>query len=146
MPSNRMLLADVALVPVICVQPGTSLAQAARVLSDIGVGVIAIRCEPLRELSDADVVDALAAGRSPGTHLEDLQLPVPQFARPETTAEDAAATMIVTGRRALVVVDEGRPLGVVRLRDIAGALWGGQTWLGAFRVALHIESANESRR
>jgi CBS domain-containing protein len=136
-----MTVSDLELEPVACVQPGTSLAQAARVLAATGLGVLAIETVPLVEVTEADVVEALASGRSPVTQLVDISRAAPQFVRPDTSADDAAAIMVVTGRRALIVVDEGRALGAITLRSAIGALWGGKSWLGALRIALHVERA-----
>jgi CBS domain-containing protein len=133
-----LLIADFEVKPVPVVDPGTSLAQAARVLAQTGQGVLVVGTTPLGEISEADIVEALASGRSPVSHVVELTRGVPQFVRPDTKAEDAAAIMIVTGRRDLVVVDDGHLLGVVELRATIGALWAGPSWLGALRVALHV--------
>jgi CBS domain-containing protein len=136
-----MTVSDLALEPVACVQPGTSLAQGARVLAATGLGVLAVETVPLAEVTEADVVEALASGRSPVTYLVEILRGGSQFVRPDTSADDAAAIMIVSGRRALIVVDEGRALGAITLRSAIGALWGGKSWLGALRIALHVERA-----
>jgi len=140
MTANRMVIADLRIEPVACVAPGISLAQAARVLSDTRQGVLVVDDEPPWELFDADIVDAIAAGRSPGTHLDQLAVDAPHFVRPETTAEDAAAAMLVTGHSSAVVLDEGRPLCVVLLRSVVSALWGATSWSTAFRLALHLDA------
>jgi len=139
MDTTCIAIADLDLEPVACVHPGTSLAQAARVLAATGYGVIAVETVPIAEITDSNVIDALASGRPPLTHLTDVRRDAPQFVGPDTSAGDATALMLVTGRRALVVVDEGRPLGVVTLRTAISAMWGGKSWLGALRVALHVE-------
>jgi CBS domain-containing protein len=140
MTTHPMLIADLAIEPVACVPPGISLAQAARVLSDTRQGVLVVDAQPPWELFGEDIVDAIAAGRSPGTHLDQLAVDAPQFVRPETPAEDAAAAMLVTGHASVVVLDEGRPLGVVPLRAVVSALWGATSWSTAFRLALHLDT------
>ena len=140
MTTSRMVIADVPIEPVACVPPDATIEQAARILVATHHGVLVVEDEPPWDLFERDIVNAIAAGRAPATELRRLRTDAPAFVRPETPAEDAAASMIVTGIRALVVVDEGRPLGVVHLRDVVSALWGAKSWSTAFRIALHLDS------
>jgi predicted transcriptional regulator len=96
---------------------------------------------PLGEVTERDVVVALARGATAETRLCEIPRAAPEFLPSTATAEEAATIMIATGRRSLVVVAAGRPLGVVTLSSVAGALWGGASWLGALRIALHIETS-----
>jgi CBS domain-containing protein len=142
MTTSRMVIADIPIEPVACVRPDASLAHAARALAQSRHGVVVVEADPPWELCEGDVVDAIASGRAPTVHVRELEIEIdaPQFVGPETAAEDAAAMMIVTGHRALVVVDEGQPLGVVHLRDVVSALWGAKSWSTAFRIALHLDT------
>jgi CBS domain-containing protein len=135
-----MVIADLPIEPVACLSPEATIEQAARVLVATHHGVLVVEGEPPWELSERDIVDAIAAGQAPTTKLQELRGDAPEFLRPDTPAEDAAASMIMTGHRALVVVDEGRPLGVVQLREVVSALWGAKSWSTAFRVALHLDT------
>jgi CBS domain-containing protein len=138
--TDRMVIADLPIEPVACVSPDATIEQAARLLTATRHGVVVVESDPPWELSERDIVDAIGSGHAPTTRLRELRVDAPDFVRPETAAEDAAASMIVTGLRALVVVDEGRPLGVVHLRDAVSALWGAKAWSTAFRIALHIDN------
>jgi CBS domain-containing protein len=140
MTASRMVIADLPIEPVACLVPDATIAQAARALVATRHGVLVVEGEPPWELSERNIVNAIAAGCTPTTRLRELRTDAPEFVRPETPAEDAAASMIVTGLRALVVVDEGRPLGVVHLRDAVNALWGAKSWSTAFRIALHLDN------
>jgi CBS domain-containing protein len=135
-----MVIADLPIEPVACVSPDETIRQAARLLADTHHGVLVVESDPPWELSERDIVAAIAAGCTPTTTMRELRVDAPDFVRPETDAEDAAASMIVTGLRAVVVVDEGRPLGVVHLRDAVSALWGAKAWSTAFRIALQIDN------
>jgi CBS domain-containing protein len=135
-----MVIADLPIEPVACVPPDATVEQATQALVATRHGVLVVEGQPPWELSERDVVQAIAAGYTPATKLRELRTDAPEFVRPETPAEDAAASMIVTGVRAVVVVDEGRPLGVVHLHDAISALWGAKSWSTAFRVALHLEN------
>jgi len=141
MSTSRMMIADLPIEPVACVSPEVTIEQAARVLVATHHGVLVVDAAPPWELSERDIVNAIAIGRAPTTKLRELRTDAPDFVRPETPAEDAAAFMIVTGLRAVVVVDEGRPLGVVHLRDAVSALWGATSWSTALRVALDLDTA-----
>ena len=140
MTTSRMVIADLPIEPVACVAPDATIEQAARVLVATRHGVLVVEGAPPWELSERDIVNAIAAGRAPTTKLRQLRTDAPEFLRPDTPAEDAAASMIMTGHRALVVVDEGRPLGVVHLREVVSALWGAKSWSTAFRIALHLDT------
>jgi arabinose-5-phosphate isomerase len=140
MTMGRMVVADLPIAPVSCVAPEVTIAQAARALVATHHGVLVVDSRPPWELSEGDIVDAIANGCTPTTRLREVRTDAPEFVRPETPAEDAAALMIVTDRRALVVVDEGRPIGVVHLRDVVSALWGAESWSTAFRIALHLDN------
>jgi CBS domain-containing protein len=138
--TDRMVIADLPIEPVACVSPDATIRQAARVLAATHHGVLVVENDPPWELSEYDIVNAIGAGCTATTTLRELHVDAPDFVRPETAAEDAAASMIVTGLRALVVVDEGRPLGVVHLRDAVSALWRAKAWPTAFRIALHLDN------
>jgi CBS domain-containing protein len=140
MTASRMVIADLPIEPVACVSPDATIGQAAQALAATRHGVLVVEDEPPWELSERDIVEAIAVGYTPTTKLRELSTDASEFVRPETPAEDAAASMIVTGVRALVVVDEGRPLGVIHLHDAVSALWGAESWSTAFRVALHLEN------
>ena len=140
MTPSRMVIADLPIEPVACVSPDATLEHATQVLVATRHGVLVVEDEPPWELSECDIVEAIAVGYTPAATLRELRRDASEFARPDTPAEDAAASMIVTGARALVVVDEGRPLGVVHLHDAVSALWGAKSWSTAFRVALHLEN------
>jgi CBS domain-containing protein len=135
-----MVVADLPIEPVACVSPDMTIEQAARVLVATRHGVIVVEGEPPWELSERDIVASIGAGRAPATRLRQIRADTPEFVGPDTPAEDAAASMIISGHRALVVVDDGRPLGVVHLREVASALWGAKSWSTAFRVALHLDT------
>jgi CBS domain-containing protein len=134
-----MIVGDLELRPVASVCGRTTLVRVAQLLAASGDGVVVIDGEPLSEIVERDVVTALAAGVAPTAPVARIPRDAPQFVRPDTSAEDAAAIMLVTRRHALVVVDEGHIVGLVPLRTAVGALYGMNSWVGAFRMALHVE-------
>lgn len=70
-------------------------------------------------LTERDVLRAAAARVDPSaTHVRDWMTPDPVTATPSMDSADAAETMISQGFRHLPVVEDGRVLGIVSLRDV----------------------------
>ena len=134
-----MIVADLVVEPVVRIAADATLREAACCLAEVG-GVVLVDSLPLGELTEHDVVGALARGANADTLVADIARPAPEFVTRTARVDMAASFMITTGRRTLVVVDDdGRPVGVIYLRDAAGALWGGTSLLGALRDALHVK-------
>ena len=131
-----MLIDDVALVPAVRVSPRSSLRVAARILATTGEGTLLVDTDPVSEITEQNIVRAAAIGATDDTALSDLRLDAPDFVRPDTAIDHATSIMIAGGRRSLLVVDEGRPVGLLTLAAAIG--FGGPSWLGALRIA-HVE-------
>lgn len=70
-------------------------------------------------VTERDVVRAVAEGRDPRrTRAADCMTPDPMTIRASDTLQDAMSLMRVLGVRHLPVVDDGRPSGIVSLRDV----------------------------
>jgi CBS domain-containing protein len=139
METIQIPVTDFDVRPVAWVGPETSVAQAAALIAEADGDTLVVDTEPLSEVTERDLVVALAGGATGETMLGGIRHSEPRFVPLTTTAEEAATIMIATGRRSLVVVDHGRPFGVIKLACVAGTLWGGTSWLGALRIALHVE-------
>ena len=137
----RIYVSDLVLEPVVCVAPLFTLQEAARLLATTGVGTLVVDAQPLTELTERDLVRALALGASGETPVLDVVRGAPDFVRPDARFEDAASVLLDASRPSVVVVDEGRPVGVLTLSAVITALSGGVSWVGAFRSALHVETA-----
>jgi len=107
---------------VLTVNPGHSLRDAARAMSEKGVGA-AVVIDPEQPgpgiLTERDVLDSVGAGQSPDEeqvcdHLSGNLT----FAEPSWSLEQAAESMVSGGFRHLIVVDGGDLLGVLSMRDI----------------------------
>jgi CBS domain-containing protein len=129
-----MLIDDVALVPAVGVSPRSSLRDAARILAATGVGTLLVDTEPVSEITEQNIVRAAASGAADEIALADLGRDAPDFVRPDTAVEHATSVMLAGGRRSLIVVDEGRAVGVLTLAAAIGSL-GGPSWLGALPIA-----------
>ena len=99
--------------------------EAARLMARQGVGCLPIIEEgKLRGIfTERDALfRVMAEGRDPGiTPLIGVMTSHPQTVTPDTRAVDALRIMRDGGFRHLPVVDEGAVIGIVSLRDFAGA-------------------------
>jgi CBS domain-containing protein len=107
---------------VLTVGPGHTLRDAARAMTERGVGA-AVVVDPDSPgpgvITERDVLQAIAAGQDPDAELvaEHLTTPV-TLAAPDWSLERAAAAMVRGGFRHLVVVDHGEIAGMLSIRDI----------------------------
>jgi predicted transcriptional regulator len=137
--SAPAVVADLQSEPVVVLRNSCTFAEAARALAAGDTGTALVANEPMREITDRDVVAMVAEGVDAATALVYLDLRPPCLVHPDTSVEDAITMMILTGRRGAIVADDQQPLGVIRLVDAIAALVANSTWVGALRLALHIE-------
>jgi len=137
--SAPVFVADLDWEPVVVLRNSCTITEAARALAASDTGVALVATTPMREITERDFVAMVADGVEAGTALVHLDLRPPCFVRPDVSVEDALTMMIVTSRRAAIVADDQHALGVIRLADAIAALLAGSTWVGALRLALHIE-------
>ena len=107
---------------VLTVGPGHTLSQAARAMSERGVGA-AVVLDPEQPgpgiLTERDVLDSLGGGQDPGAEkVADHLSANLTFADPEWSLERAAEAMVRGGFRHLVVIDGGDLVGILSMRDI----------------------------
>jgi len=90
--------------------------------SDVGSVVVIRRLDDetiIGVLTERDIVRAIADGADPGaTLVGDYMTGEATTATSQTRVVEAAQTMVGLGIRHLPVVDDGRSIGVVSLRDI----------------------------
>jgi CBS domain-containing protein len=107
---------------VVTVSPGITLHDAARSMSERGVGA-AVVIDPEQPgpgiITERDVLHSVGRGEDPNNELvQDHLSPEATFASPEWSLERAAEAMVRGGFRHLVVVDGGEMVGVLSMRDI----------------------------
>jgi CBS domain-containing protein len=107
---------------VVTVSPGLTLHDAARSMSERGVGA-AVVIDPEQPgpgiITERDVLQSVGSGQDPNTELvRDHLSPEITFAAPDWSLEHAAEAMVRGGFRHLVVVDGGQMIGVLSMRDI----------------------------
>jgi CBS domain-containing protein len=107
---------------VLTVGPGHTLRDAARLMSERGVGA-AVVIDPDGHgpgiLTERDLLMSVAAGQDPDMELvaDHLTRDV-VFADPGWSLEEAAAAMVRGGFRHLIVVERGETVGILSVRDI----------------------------
>ncbi|HXA54329.1 MAG TPA: CBS domain-containing protein [Solirubrobacteraceae bacterium] len=107
---------------VVTAGPGHTLRDAARRMSERGVGA-AIVVDPDGSgpgiLTERDILHAVGAGQDPDRELvaEHLTSEV-VYAAPDWSLEKAADAMVRGGFRHLIVVERGETVGVLSVRDI----------------------------
>jgi CBS domain-containing protein len=107
---------------VLAVAPEDSLGDAAEKMTgaDVGAVVVSDFGRLIGILTERDVMRAVARRtHSSITRVREWMTADPITAPPEMDAAEAARTMLEHGFRHLPVVEDGRPVGIVSLRDIA---------------------------
>jgi CBS domain-containing protein len=102
------------------VDPTTDLSDAARQMSDRGVGAaLVLSSESVSGiLTERDVLRAVATGGVEGTHVAAWMTRDPETVDVSESTGQAAAVMIHGGFRHLPVMDGGKPVGIVSIRDL----------------------------
>jgi predicted transcriptional regulator len=116
------------------------LVEVAKLLAESGCERVIVATEPPRELSEADVVRAVARPLGTDATAADVAAHTVLVVDRNTPVNVVVELMIGHNRRSLIVVDEhGAAAGIVRIGSALAALLQGPTWLGALRVALRID-------
>jgi CBS domain-containing protein len=115
-----MQLADLMVTDVLTVSPATTIADAARrmVEREIGAAVVMDDGALVGVISERDLMRAIPDGCAPETPVHDRMTRHVTTASPRTSLPEAMAIMIEGGFRHLPVVEEGRVLGIVSMRDL----------------------------
>ncbi|HET7171275.1 MAG TPA: CBS domain-containing protein [Gaiellales bacterium] len=117
------LVKDVMTADPITVAAGDQVVEAAKRMRDAAVGsMIVIDGDEIRGIvTDRDIaVRLVAEGRDPAqTTVQEIVSPDPVTVEPDTAIEDAIGVMSERAIRRLPVVEQGRPVGIVSLGDLA---------------------------
>jgi CBS domain-containing protein len=108
------------------VEPDVRLAEAARRMAQRGVGaVLVLEGERLAGiLTERDLLKAVAVGFTDEARVSEWMTRQPETVEADESTDHAASLMIHGGFRHLPVVEGGRPIGILSIRDL-------------MRVALH---------
>ena len=115
-----MQLADVMATSVMSVSPDTTVADAARrmIERDTGVSVVLEDGELVGVISERDMLRIVAEAREGDTPVGERMTRHVLTGTPSTTLPEALAIMVQGHFRHLPVVDGGRVVGIVSMRDL----------------------------
>jgi CBS domain-containing protein len=114
------VVADEMTRNLLTVEPGMSLADAAKRMNDRGVGaVIVTEGERLVGiLTERDMLHAVARGYEQDAKVRDWMTAHPETIESTDSTEHAAALMIHGGFRHLPVLENGELAGILSIRDV----------------------------
>ena len=119
------LLRDVAIKHLLTIEPDNSLFQAARAMTDRGVGsAVVMRDGKVAGIvTERDVLHGAASERPlREISVEEAMTKDPVAGEPGWDLTKAVTTMTEGGFRHLLVTEMGNPVGIVSLRDLMDAL------------------------
>lgn len=116
------IVADHMSSNVLTVAPDSTVADAARRMAERSVGAVLVLdgTRLLGIFTERDVLKVVAAGleAAGAITVSALMTRYPETIEPTDTTEHAAALMVHGGFRHLPVVDEGKVVGIVSIRDL----------------------------
>ncbi|BAA79182.1 conserved hypothetical protein [Aeropyrum pernix K1] len=123
MRSPRLKAKHVMSTPPVTIEVGRSIAEAARLMAERGVGsLIVVDKQGLVKgiLTERDIINSLASGKACAEgKVEDIMSRNPIVASPDDDLEIIIEKMRDMNIRHIPVIDEdGRPLGMISVRDI----------------------------
>lgn len=130
---------ELQLAPVITLAHHATLGQAAAVLCDVNVPIVLIDGAVACGLDRDDIVRAVASGAGPGTPAVDYGHE-PVSVDSTTSLLDTITTMLRHDHDAVIVLDaKRRVVGALGYGIATRTLAAASRWIGALRVALHLE-------
>jgi CBS domain-containing protein len=112
----------------------TTVAQAARRMTEEDHGAMPVTWHErlIGIITERDILKSVGQGNNPDlTTVSDLMTPDPDYLEPDVTIGDAAEWMLAAGYRHLPVVQDGKILGILSVKDVLWALTGGTEGAGA---------------
>jgi CBS domain-containing protein len=114
------LVADHMTRSLLSIAAEATLGEAAAKMAERGVGaVVVLEGDAIAAiLTERDVMKAVAAGQDGSASVTDWMTRHPDTIEPGDTTDHAASLMIHGGFRHLPVVEEGKVVGIVSIRDL----------------------------
>jgi CBS domain-containing protein len=112
---------------VLTVEPSDSIGEAAEKMDSAGVGAVVVTdfARIIGIITERDILRAVASRtHSSSARVRQWMTAEPVTVEPSLPAEEAARLMLDRNFRHLPVVEEGRVLGIVSLRDVARVVIG----------------------
>jgi CBS domain-containing protein len=113
-------VADLMAADLLTVEPDAPLTEAVRSMDDRRVGAVLVleRERLVGVFTERDVLRAVAQGLTPEATVGEWMTRGPETIESDDTADHAAVLMIHGGFRHLPVVDEGKVVGILSIRDL----------------------------
>jgi len=113
-------IADIMTRGLLSVAPDTALTDVAADMNErrVGAAVVLEGDALLGILTERDVLRAVGEGRVDGTNVADWMTRHPETIEPSESTDTAATLMIHGGFRHLPVVEDGKVVGIVSIRDL----------------------------
>ena len=117
-----MQVGDLVGGPVVTCTPSTDVRTVAETMIALEVGSLAVvqGDELVGIVTERDVTRLVAKGGDGATEAGAIMIPDPDTVAPDVELGEASAWMLAAGYRHLPVVEEGRILGVLSIKDV---LW-----------------------
>ena len=117
-------VSDLMAADVLAVAIDTELTAAVRSMEERRVGAVLVRDGErlVGVFTERDVLRAVAQGLTPEATVGDWMTRGPETIEPDETAEHAAVLMIHGGFRHLPVVEAGKVVGILSIRDLMRAV------------------------
>ena len=120
------LVSEHMVTDLLTVEATIPLTDAVRKMDERGVGAVLVLCGERLEgvFTERDVLRAVAHGLTPEATVAEWMTRGPETIEPDETAEHAAVLMIHGGFRHLPVVEEGKVVGILSIRDLMRSVLG----------------------
>jgi CBS domain-containing protein len=124
---------DVMSTSLLTVEASLPLAEAAKQMNERAVGAVLVveRDRVVGIFTERDVLRAVALGHVEGADVGAWMTRGPETIEPTDSVAHAASMMIHGGFRHLPVVDAGKPVGIVSIRDLMRVVIDDETPRGA---------------
>lgn len=109
------------------IEPTKTLREATHLLASLDIGALAVEVDDdlVGIISERDILRACAEGADlESARVRTWMSPDPDTLEPDMPVEEAASWMLAAGYRHLPVVDGGRVIGVISIKDVLWALTG----------------------
>jgi len=119
--SGNRTVADIMSAPVVTATAEEPVTSAATRMRELGVGSVVVVDDAehaIGILTERDLVRLAAAGANPDDRVREWMTPDPDSVAPSAQVSDAFASLAEHGYRHIPVVDDGRLVGIVSMRDL----------------------------
>lgn len=107
---------------VICIKPGASILDAAKLMAQRNIGFLIVSSDCKRDLagviSERDIIRAIASGIQPSEPVDNIMTRKVVYVYKDTPVWEIARLMRKYNIRHILVMDNGQIFGVISIRDL----------------------------